>query len=401
MAEPSLGCAYVSGLAGGSTLKVCQLTNTGFALNKFLLPLIDAQIAKGDEVVSVCADDEYVRMVVKGGYRVETLPITRGMNPLKHIHSIWVIYWFLRREKFDLVHVHTPVAALLGRMAAWLCRVPLVIYTAHGFYFHDDMHPTKRLFFIWLERFAGYFTDLIFTQSSEDAKVAVVEKILPKNRVFTIGNGVDIKRFDPDKALIGNNIRNEFKIPDHHFVVGIISRQVKEKGLVELLEAARILASRYNDISFVIVGSRLNSDHAEGVAVEINQTKIALKERLILTGMRSDIPQLLYSMNLFTLPSWREGMPRTIIEAMMMSLPVVATDIRGSREEVVNGETGVLVPVRNSKALIKAIESLYQDRDKCIIMGQCGRYKALKHYDELNIVKRQLQLIEQFWRNLG
>ena len=401
MAEPSLGCAYVSGLAGGSTLKVCQLTNTGFALNKFLLPLIDAQIAKGDEVVSVCANDEYVERMVKDGYRVETLSITRGMNPLKHIHSIWVIYWFLRREKFDLVHVHTPVAALLGRMAAWLCRVPLVIYTAHGFYFHDDMHPAKRLFFIWLERFAGYFTDLIFTQSSEDAKVAVVEKILPKNRVFTIGNGVDIKRFDPDKALIGNNIRNEFKIPDHHFVVGIISRQVKEKGLVELLEAARILASRYNDISFVIVGSRLNSDHAEGVAVEINQTKIALKERLILTGMRSDIPQLLYSMNLFTLPSWREGMPRTIIEAMMMSLPVVATNIRGSREEVIDGETGLLVPVRNSKALIKAIESLYQDRGRCIIMGQYGRKKALKYYNEFNIINRQVELIEYFWKRLS
>ena len=80
------------------------------------------------------------------------------MNPLKHIYSIWLIFKYFRKEKFDLVHVHTPVAALVGRIAAKLSGVPVVIYTAHGFYFHDDMSSMKRLFFIWLERFAGYLT---------------------------------------------------------------------------------------------------------------------------------------------------------------------------------------------------------------------------------------------------
>jgi len=377
-------------------LKVCQLTNVGFTLNKFLLPLIDAQIANGDEVVAVCAEDEYVEGLRNDDYRVETLSITRGMNPLKHLYSIWVIFWFLRREKFDLVHVHTPVAALLGRIAARLCGVSLVVYTAHGFYFHDDMPSIKRAFFVGLERFAGRFTDLLFTQSSEDEKAAVAERIMPKDRVFTIGNGVDVNRFNTGGDLVGKDsgsIRNEFGISDDHFVIGMVGRQVQEKGILELLEAARILVDKYDDISFILVGDRLNSDHAASVEAAINQTKAALGERLILTGMRSDIPALLSAMDLFTLPSWREGMPRTIIEAMMMALPVVATNIRGSREEVVDDETGVLVPLRDPHALTKAIEQLYKDKEKAKVMGRVGRKRALELYDEEKVIQRQIELI--------
>ena len=377
-------------------MKVCQLTNVGFALNKFLLPLIDAQIANGDEVVAVCAEDEYVEGLRNDDYRVETLSITRGMNPLKHLYSIWVIFWFLRREKFDLVHVHTPVAALLGRIAARLCGVSLVVYTAHGFYFHDDMPSIKRAFFAGLERFAGRFTDLLFTQSSEDEKAAVAERIMPKDRVFTIGNGVDVNRFNTGGDLVGKDsgsIRNEFGISDDHFVIGMVGRQVQEKGILELLEAARILVDKYDDISFILVGDRLNSDHAASVEAAINQTKAALGERLILTGMRSDTPALLSAMDLFTLPSWREGMPRTIIEAMMMALPVVATNIRGSREEVVDDETGVLVPLRDPHALTKAIEQLYKDKEKAKVMGRVGRKRALELYDEEKVIQRQIELI--------
>ncbi|MBT7545064.1 MAG: glycosyltransferase family 4 protein, partial [Kordiimonadaceae bacterium] len=373
--------------------------NVGFALNKFLLPLIDVQLSNGDEVVAVCADDEYVSDLREAGYRVETLSITRGMNPLKHLHSIWVIFWFLRKEKFDLVHVHTPVAALLGRIAARLCGVPLVVYTAHGFYFHDEMSTTKRAFFVGLERFAGRWTSLLFTQSCEDAKAAVIEKIMPKDLVFVIGNGVDVSRFNPGVGLVNNRIRSELEIAEDNFIVGMIGRQVKEKGILELLEAAQVLIEKYEDISFIIVGDRLNSDHAEGVEAAINKATALSRERLIFTGMRSDIPQLLAVMDLFTLPSWREGMPRTIIEAMMMALPVVATDIRGSREEVIDGETGLLVPLRNTKALTQAIELLYKDRKKSKKMGEASRKRALEIYNEKKVIEKQLTIINTFINN--
>ncbi len=217
---------------------------------------------------------------------------------------------------------------------------------------------------------------------------------MPKDLVFEIGNGVDVNRFNPEVGLVNNRIRSELGIADDNFVVGMIGRQVEEKGIIELLEAARVLVGKYNDISFIIVGDRLNSDHAEGVEAAIEQAKVTSGGRLISTGMRSDIPQLLAAMDLFTLPSWREGMPRTIIEAMMMALPVVATDIRGSREEVVDGETGLLVPLRNSKALTKAIESLYKDREKSKTMGKASRNRALEFYNEKKVIEKQLTIIQ-------
>ena len=377
-------------------MKICQLTNVGFAVNKFLLPLMNAQLSNGSEVVALCSEDEYVSDLIRAGYRVEIIPISRGMNPIKHIYSIWLIFKFFRKEKFDVVHVHTPVASIVGRIAAWLSNVPLIIYTAHGFYFHDDMKFTKRLFFVFLERFAGYLTSVLFTQSAEDAYTAVSEKIMPKDKVFEIGNGVDINRFNPDSVLVNNTIKSDLGLDESNFVVGMIGRQVQEKGILELLEAAETLIKRYDDISFIIVGDRLDSDHAKGVKnASINPLLLA-SGRLIFTGMRTDIPQLLQVMDVFTLPSWREGMPRTIIEAMMMELPVVATDIRGSREEVMDNETGFLIPVRNSSALVQALDILYNDRKKSKEMGIAGRNRALELFNEEIVIKKQLDIIKSF-----
>ena len=140
----------------------------------------------------------------------------------------------------------------------------------------------------------------------------------------------------------------------------MIGRLVKEKGVLEFLEAAKLVSKKNSNIHFMLVGSRLESDHSQAVDDKIKTCKIDLGERLILTGLRNDIPELLSQMNAFCLPSWREGMPRTIIEAMAMQIPVIATDIRGSREEVVQNETGLLVPCKNPMALANAMCKLGQ-----------------------------------------
>ena len=261
------------------------------------------------------------------------------------------------------------------------------------------MPSTKRKFFVGLERVAGHFTDLLFTQSAEDAESAIKEGIVSENKVSAIGNGVDVTRFDPSNFLGNIQTRSELNIPENAFLVGMIGRQVKEKGIIDLLNAACMLAKKYNDIYFLIIGDKLDSDHAAGVESSIHQTRALLGDRLIITGMRSDIPELLSTMNLFTLPSWREGMPRTIIEAMMMGLPVIATNIRGSREEVVDGKTGILVPLHDPSELGNAIEKLYLDIKLSESMGRAGRIRALDLYDERKVIKQQLKLIDRFWKD--
>ncbi len=388
-------CIDVSSVAGNSKMKICQLCSVDFTLKHFLLPLIDGQLSRGHDVTAVCSDGEYIKGIREDGYKVDAIDIERSMNVIKHLRSIWTLYWYFRRESFDVVHVHTPVAALIGRISAFLARVPFVVYTAHGFYFHDDMSTVKRKLFIHLERFAGLFTNLLFTQSCEDAETAVAERIAPSNRVFAIGNGVSVARFGAQK----NDLRNELGIPDDAIVVGMIGRLVEEKGVVEYLRAAMSITnnSETEDVYFVLVGARLSSDHDATIDDVIGHAKQVLGSRLILTGMRKDIPDLLAVMTVFCLPSWREGMPRTIIEAMMSGLPVVATNIRGSREEVLDGATGLLVPVRDHQALRGAIQKLLLSPEWAKELGECGRSRAVEIYDEAKVVELQLDLLERFY----
>lgn len=376
-------------------MKVCQLCAVDFTLRRFLLPLVDSMNSEGWTVDSVCSDGPDTQVLREAGYAVRTVGIARSMNPLSALISTIQLVLLFRSERYDVVHVHTPVAALVGRLAAWIAGVPLVIYTAHGFYFHEGMPAWKRRIFVWLEKIAGFWTDLLFTQSSEDAETAVAEKIMPKNRVLAIGNGVSTARFDFRRVGDRPLIRASLGIPDAAFVVGLIGRQVREKGVAEFLQAARRIASVNPDIWFLLVGDRLASDHADGVMAELSAARNELGERLVVPGLRNDVPEMLCAMDVFCLPSWREGMPRTIIEAMMMARPVIATNIRGSREEVVEEVTGLLVQVRSPEALATAMQRLAKDPAWGAALGMAGRERALALYDEERVVAIQIDRIRK------
>lgn len=381
-------------------MKVCQLCAVDFTLRNFLLPLIDGMRRQGWSVTAVCSDGPFVDGLRRSGYAIDTIPIARSMNPWSALRSTIALIRYFRRERFDVLHVHTPVAALIGRIAARIAGIPLIVYTAHGFYFHDKMPRWKRSLFVALERFGGLFMDLLFSQSTEDAEDAVAKGIAPRERVLAIGNGVDVSRFDPVGVGAGGTVRGALGIPANAFVVGMIGRQVREKGVAEFLTAAADLAQRFPQIWFLLVGDRLASDHAGGVEAEFDAAKAILGERLVAPGLRSDIPQMLAAIDLFCLPSWREGMPRTIIEAMMMAKPVVATDIRGSREEVVAEKTGLLVPARAPDQLAAAIERFVRNPAWGERVGQAGRQRALMLYDERKIIALQLERIAQAARQL-
>ena len=374
-------------------LKVCQLCAVDFTLAHFLTALVDGMQTQGWAVTAVCSDGPYVKDLRARGYRIETLTIARGLNPLKHLVSLFKLIALLRCERFDVLHAHTPIAALLGRIAARVAGVPFVVYTAHGFYFHDQMRAAPKALFTWLERLGGSLTDLLFTQSTEDARTAIEKKFTAPERVLAIGNGVEAARFDPAQIDARACIRAELGIPEHAIVIGMIGRLVAEKGYGEFFDAARIVVAQGSPAFFVAVGERLKSDHAAGIDAQLAAAASALGPHLILTGMRSDIPALLSIFDIFTLPSYREGMPRTIIEAMLMVKPVVATDIRGSREEVVAGETGLLVPARDAAALAQAFITLINDVPLRARMGQAGRARALALYDEAQVVALQIATI--------
>jgi glycosyltransferase involved in cell wall biosynthesis len=373
-------------------MRILQLCAVDFTLYHFLLPLMRGLREAGHEVTGACAHGNLVPKIEAEGFRVIDVPIRRSANPLALWRSYRAILATLRAEKFDIVHVHTPVAALAGRLAAWRAGVSKIVYTAHGFYFHEHMPWPKRCLHIGLEWLAGRTTDLLLTQAEEDAATARRLR-LARGPIHAIGNGSDPARFRPALPLetMRADIRAAFGTPLDRPVILMVGRLVAEKGYPELVEAMRNV-----DAELWIVGTRLASDHADGVdaAVAAAESDPLLQARIRLLGYRSDVPDLLRAADIFTLPSHREGMPRSIIEAMLSGLPVVATDIRGSREEIVEGQTGILVPVRNPKALAAALSRLAGDAALRARLGAAGLARARTLYDEAKIVERQIALLE-------
>lgn len=371
-------------------MKVGQLCAVDFTLYHFLLPLMRGLRDAGHEVVGIASDGPLLAKVREAGFRVETVPLARSYNPLRHARAFVELVGLLRRERFDVLHVHTPVAALVGRLAAAVARVPRVVYTAHGFYFHEHMAAWKYALFVALEWLGGRFTDVLFTQSEEDADTARRLGLCRTGHIDAIGNGSDPALFHPVHAgdPERRRLRQSLGAGDDDVVIVAVGRLVAEKGYPELLAAMRSVQA-----TLWVVGERLASDHADPIQASVRMVEQdpALAARVRFLGYRGDVPALLRAADVFVLASHREGMPRSIIEAMLSGLPVVTTNIRGAREEVVEGETGFLVPVRDPAALAAALQNLATDLALCQRQGAAGRARAEALYDEAKVVDRQLR----------
>jgi glycosyltransferase involved in cell wall biosynthesis len=381
------GAARRFGGAGGG-MKVAQLCAVDFTLYHFILPLMRALRDAGHEVVGIASDGPFMEKVRAEGFRVEPIYIERSFNLLRHSGSARKLKALFKRERFDIVHVHTPVAALIGRWAAWRAGVPKIVYTAHGFYFHERMAWPKRTAFVALEWLGGRLTDVLFTQAEEDAATARRLR-LAKGPITAIGNGVDPTHFHPAKdPAERRRLRAELGAGDGDVVILMVGRLVAEKGYVELIEAMKRVDAR-----LWVVGERLASDHAGPVehAAAAAESDPLLKRRVRFLGYRADVPALMRAADIYTLPSHREGMPRSVIEAMMTGLPVVGTNIRGTREEVLEGETGTLVPVNDANALAAALARLVADATLRKAWGAVGRERALALYREDLVIARQLE----------
>jgi glycosyltransferase involved in cell wall biosynthesis len=297
------------------------------------------------------------------------------------------------------VHLHNPLMSLIGRAAVALARPPLVIYTAHGFYFHEYLPGWKRVVGLGLERMASPFTHFLLTQNSEDAELAVRLGLFRRENTLVIGNGIDLRAFDPEKVAPVEQelLLDQFGIPPHHRVVGTVTRYTRDKGLLEFLEAAAGLRAVMKDVSFVVIGGPAVGDRHPLTLTQLKQTAAfyGIEDRVIFTGVRDDVPAILSLLDVFVLPSLREGMPRSVLEAMAMEVPVVVTDIRGCREEVTEGVEGYFVPVRDVDALTERILAILNSPQMGQEMGRRGRERVQREFDEESVVRLQIETIER------
>jgi glycosyltransferase involved in cell wall biosynthesis len=365
-------------------MKICQVTNVDFALRHFILPLMRGARARGHEVIGICADGPMLEIVRAEGFRVIPVPMARAASLRAQWRALRSVFAVLRAERPDMVHGHMPISGLVARLAARLAGVPQVAYTCHGFLFNQPGPWRRRAAAFVLEWLGARLTDRYLTVSTEEA--ADARRLHIAARATPVGNGRDPARFHPDPEARAR-IRTAFGIPAARVVVCVVSRLVRHKGHPELLAAMRELPGA----ELWVVGNRLSSDRGEDLAPVF--AAAGLGSRLRLLGYRDDIPALLAAADIFALPSHFEGLPMSVIEAMLVGLPVVATNIRGPREQVVDGETGLLVPPRSVAPLAAALSRLANDASLRARMGDAGRARALDLYDEAKVLSRTLDAL--------
>ena len=347
-------------------------------------------------VTCLSSKGKYLNYLHKIGFNTKSINISRNFNLMNKIKVIFDLYKYFKREKFDFIHTHTPLVSILVRISCMFIKKTKVIYTAHGFYFHENMNFFLYNFFLYLEKILSIFTDLIFIQSKEDFKLAS-QKFFNKKKIFYIGNGINLKRFKVNNLnkIEINRIKKKYKIRANFFVAGMICRLVKEKGVIEFLEASYLFSKNNQNFKAILVGKRLKNEHSSSVKEIIKKYKFLMKDKLIIVGHVKNVEDYLSIFSVFCLPSYREGLPRSIIEAMSMKLPVIATNIRGCRELIRDNVNGFLVPIKNPLSIFLKMKILEKSKKIRKKMGLEGYKKVAIFHNEKKIVIMQNNLIQK------
>jgi len=350
-----------------------------------VLALTRALIEAGCQVWVLCLDESVGRRFAGAGARVVTSRHwRREIRPVRDFLAFVELFKLCRRERFDLVNTHTSKGGFLGRLAARLAGVPRVIHTAHGFAYNEASSRVLAMFYAWLERVAGHFCDLVISVNEEERLDAIRRKVIGSDKIVTVLNGIDLDLFKDTQKTEAT--RRGMGVPEHAVVVGTVGRLAEQKGFAYLIRAIPRVLRSCPQAWFVFAGTGPLEPELRALADEEG-----IRERCRFLGFREDIPELLACYDLFVLPSLWEGLSITLLEAMAAAKPVVATDIKGTREVITDEVNGLLVPPADPEALADGIVHLIRDRELAQSIGAKARDRIGQHFSQAAMIKNTLR----------
>lgn len=373
---------------------VVHVTTTDMSLELLLGPQLEAFAAAGYTVMGCSAPGPYVAALERRGIgHVPLAHATRSAAPIEDARALGELVRCFRRLRPAIVHTHNPKPGVYGRLAARFSRVPVVVNTVHGLYAQPDDRWRRRAVVYSAERIAASCSATELVQNPEDMET-LARIGVPRRKLVLLGNGIDLGRFDPVRAApdARRDFRSEIGATDEDVVVGCVGRLVAEKGYREVFAAARLVRERYPHVRFVVVGG---PDPEKTDALTRTELDGAAAVGVQFLGSRDDVVRCYAGLDLYLLASHREGFPRAAMEASAMGLPIVATDIRGCRQVVDHGATGLLVPPRDPTALANAVLELVADPDRRARMGRAAKVRAATHFDQQHCIDVTLAVYER------
>jgi len=320
-------------------------------------------------------------------FRVKFL--VRRISPLYDVLAFFKILKILRKIKPFIVHTHSSKAGIIGRWAAYFARVPVIIHTFHGFGFNDWQKPLVKNFFVFLEKITAKITTHLFGVSRENVKKAVNLDICKNEKISVIHSGIDVKKFE--NTISKEQAKLNFGIPSEISVVGMVACFKEQKAPLDFIEIGRRLKEKIKGIKFILVG-----DGALRNAIEEKIYEYKLSNDFILTGWRRDIEKVLPAFGVNVLTSLWEGLPRVILEAGVLLIPQVVSDVDGNREIIEDGVNGFLVKPHDIDAFVEKIIYCLENPDVMRIFTRKLRKKIYGDFEINNMV----YLIERKYKEL-
>lgn len=367
------------GSAQNTLLTVLGTDTKKYDVLLFKGPTVESRMSQ-DENASVMADLQKAQLK---RIKLVTIPLlVRRINPAYDAGALIYLFLLLIKEKPAIVHTHTSKAGFLGRLAAKLARVPIIVHTPHGHVFFGYFGPLKTQIFILLEKYAARITNRIVALTKGEKEDYKFYKIAPEDKIIIINSGVELENIKDLSLEERQNLKRQLGIPERSFVVGTAGRLEPVKGPEFLLEAAKDILSNYPQTYFVFAGDGPLRQRLERKAYELG-----INTNMRFLGWRNDVTRVISIYDIFIFPSLNEGMGRVLVEAMALGKPVVASNVGGIPDLVTHGKTGFLVPPRDPGQLARYIQVLMEDEGKRKRMGQGGKEMALNFKKEIMVEK--------------
>lgn len=389
MQNQKIKIAYViTKLICGGAQKIILSLAGGLDKDKYQLTVISGQVPDSEK--------DCVAQLAEANVKLVIVPqLIRNISPLNDLFALCNIFRLIKNGGFDIVHTHTSKAGALGRLAAFFAGTPVIIHSPHGNIFEPQGKipgvsdkPLARVVFLFIERLLAKFTDKIITLSEDEKSKYEELKIDKGNKFLAIYEGIDCEGFTSRGTHIH---KQDFGFKDSDFIVSTIGRLDSEKGHIYLIEAAASVLKENAQVKFLIIGEGASRKELEDYAV-----RLGISDSVRFLGLRKDIPDLLSITDVFVLPSLYEGLGIVVLEAMAMSLPVIATKVGGVPEVIINGETGILVPPGNSRAIAEGIISILNNKEKARTMGHNACLYVKSHF----AINLMVEKIEKLYNDL-
>lgn len=367
----------------GRKLRLVHITTVPMTLN-FFRGQIGYLTSHGFEVhaVSSPGDEQALRQFgADERVVVHAVPMTRRMSPFSDLPSLFRLWRVFRRLRPDIVHCHSPKAGLLGTLAARAAGVPVVFLSIFGLVQMTRTGISRRLLDA-TTRLACRLADRVWCDSFSMRDYMAREGLCNESRLFVVGNGsvngIDAAGafFPESNSPASAEMRSDFGIPLDTLVIGFVGRLTGDKGMHELATAWRVLREQRPDLHLLLVGPLEAQDPMQPE----DESLFRQDDRVHIAGPQRNVAPFLAAMDIFVMPSYREGFGVANLEAAAMSLPVVATRIPGCVDSVRDGVTGTLVPVRQADALREAIERYVEDESLRAAHGRAGRARVLTDF---------------------